>query len=235
MSPTCWPCSTTTWLSGNIHQHLIALVTTPPPTRKPHLPHPPVGPTSPLNFPGYWSPPLPLSPSSSVSSLHSDTACREVPASLQAALDRTQKKTCQLLLEELLLDLQVRLSPAPAAGRAAAKSASARPTLLHAQAWAYSCPGSLRRTLWPPIILQTSLPAWLPDLDKPPAAHSMSVTSQHHPVSLGQMVWAPKSLTDRDWEPQSPQGCLMLLFMVISWQKTNRREATSVQRIQAHV
>lgn len=127
MSPTCWPCSTTTWLSGNIHQHLIALVTTPPPTRNPHLPHPPVGPTSTLSFPGYWSPPLPLSPSSSVSSLHSDTACREVPASLQAALDRTQKKTCQLLLEELLLDLQVRLSPAPAAGRAAAKSASARP------------------------------------------------------------------------------------------------------------
>ncbi|XP_071670362.1 exocyst complex component 3-like protein isoform X2 [Patagioenas fasciata] len=50
-----------------------------------------------------------LALSSSVSSLHSDTACREVPASLQAALDRTQKKTCQLLLEELLLDLQLLL------------------------------------------------------------------------------------------------------------------------------
>ncbi|XP_021157069.2 exocyst complex component 3-like protein isoform X2 [Columba livia] len=51
-----------------------------------------------------------LALSSSVSSLHSDTACREVPASLQAALDRTQKKTCQLLLEELLLDLQLLLT-----------------------------------------------------------------------------------------------------------------------------
>ncbi|KAM9374179.1 exocyst complex component 3-like protein [Phaethornis superciliosus] len=47
-----------------------------------------------------------LALSSSVSSLHPDTACREVPASLQAALDRTQKKACQLLLEEMLLDLQ---------------------------------------------------------------------------------------------------------------------------------
>ncbi|NXN54022.1 EX3L1 protein, partial [Rynchops niger] len=47
-----------------------------------------------------------LALSSSVSSLHPDTARREVPASLQAALDRTQKKACQLLLEELLLDLQ---------------------------------------------------------------------------------------------------------------------------------
>ncbi|KAM6409162.1 exocyst complex component 3-like protein isoform 2-T2 [Rhynochetos jubatus] len=44
---------------------------------------------------------------SSVSSLHPDTACREVPASLRAALDRMQKKACQLLLEELLLDLQL--------------------------------------------------------------------------------------------------------------------------------
>ncbi|NXT27448.1 EX3L1 protein, partial [Syrrhaptes paradoxus] len=43
---------------------------------------------------------------SSVSSLHPDAAHREVPASLRAALDRTQKKACQLLLEELLLDLQ---------------------------------------------------------------------------------------------------------------------------------
>ncbi|KAM6353099.1 exocyst complex component 3-like protein isoform 5-T5 [Alca torda] len=43
---------------------------------------------------------------SSVSSLHPDTARREVPVSLRAALDRTQKKACQLLLEELLLDLQ---------------------------------------------------------------------------------------------------------------------------------
>ncbi|NWY07488.1 EX3L1 protein, partial [Nothoprocta ornata] len=47
-----------------------------------------------------------LALSSSVSSLHPDTAPREVPASLQAALDRTQRKACQLLLEELLLDLQ---------------------------------------------------------------------------------------------------------------------------------
>ncbi|NWU70499.1 EX3L1 protein, partial [Pterocles burchelli] len=43
---------------------------------------------------------------SSVSSLHPDAARREVPVSLRAALDRTQKKACQLLLEELLLDLQ---------------------------------------------------------------------------------------------------------------------------------
>ncbi|KAM8984904.1 exocyst complex component 3-like protein isoform 2-T2 [Ara ararauna] len=47
-----------------------------------------------------------LALSSSVSSLHPDTACREVPLSLRAAFDRTQKKACQLLLEELLLDLQ---------------------------------------------------------------------------------------------------------------------------------
>ncbi|XP_051485314.1 exocyst complex component 3-like protein isoform X2 [Apus apus] len=50
-----------------------------------------------------------LALSSSVSSLHPDSARREVPASLQAALDRTEKKACQLLLEELLLDLQVLL------------------------------------------------------------------------------------------------------------------------------
>ncbi|NWU19498.1 EX3L1 protein, partial [Dyaphorophyia castanea] len=47
-----------------------------------------------------------LALSNSVSSLHPDTACREIPASLQAALDRMQKKATQLLLEELLLDLQ---------------------------------------------------------------------------------------------------------------------------------
>ncbi|KAI6077487.1 Exocyst complex component 3-like protein [Aix galericulata] len=47
-----------------------------------------------------------LALSSSVPSLHPNSACREVPASLRAALDRTQKKACQLLLEELLLDLQ---------------------------------------------------------------------------------------------------------------------------------
>uniref|UniRef100_A0A672TLU0 Exocyst complex component 3-like protein n=2 Tax=Strigops habroptila TaxID=2489341 RepID=A0A672TLU0_STRHB len=47
-----------------------------------------------------------LALSSSVSSLHPNTACREVPSSLRAAFDRTQKKACQLLLEELLLDLQ---------------------------------------------------------------------------------------------------------------------------------
>lgn len=96
-SPTCWPCSTTTWLSGNLHQHLVALVTPTPilpgasvPTMLPRLPEPSL-----------------LSPSNSVSSLHPDSACREVPASLQAALDRIQKKATQLLLEELLLDLQV--------------------------------------------------------------------------------------------------------------------------------
>uniref|UniRef100_A0A803VTJ7 Exocyst complex component 3 like 1 n=1 Tax=Ficedula albicollis TaxID=59894 RepID=A0A803VTJ7_FICAL len=51
-----------------------------------------------------------LALSNSVSSLHPDTACREVPASLQAALDRMQKKATQLLLEELLLDLQLLLA-----------------------------------------------------------------------------------------------------------------------------
>lgn len=193
-----------------------------------------MGPVSPLSYPGYWSPPLPLSPSSSVSSLHSDTARREVPASLQAALDRTQKKTCQLLLEELLLDLQVRLSPAPAAGRAAANLAPARPAPCYVP----------RHGLIPaqdpcdiPCGLLSScrhLPAWLPGLDKLPAAHPMSVASQHRPVSLGQMVQAPKSLT-AGTRSHSPQGCLTFLFMVISWQKTNRREATSVQRIQARV
>ncbi|NXU91485.1 EX3L1 protein, partial [Xiphorhynchus elegans] len=47
-----------------------------------------------------------LALSNSVSSLHPNNAHREIPASLQAALDRMQKKACQLLLEELLLDLQ---------------------------------------------------------------------------------------------------------------------------------
>ncbi|NXP25969.1 EX3L1 protein, partial [Scytalopus superciliaris] len=47
-----------------------------------------------------------LALSNSVSSLHPNAAHTEVPASLQAALDRMQKKACQLLLEELLLDLQ---------------------------------------------------------------------------------------------------------------------------------
>ncbi|KFV74111.1 Exocyst complex component 3-like, partial [Struthio camelus australis] len=47
-----------------------------------------------------------LALSSSVRSLHPDTAHSEVPVSLRAALDRTQRKVCQLLLEELLLDLQ---------------------------------------------------------------------------------------------------------------------------------
>ncbi|XP_069650012.1 exocyst complex component 3-like protein isoform X1 [Haliaeetus albicilla] len=47
-----------------------------------------------------------LALSSSVSFLHPDSAHREVPMSLRAALDRMQKKACQLLLEELLLDLQ---------------------------------------------------------------------------------------------------------------------------------
>ncbi|XP_062442706.1 exocyst complex component 3-like protein isoform X4 [Rhea pennata] len=47
-----------------------------------------------------------LALSSSVPSLHPNTALSEVPVSLRAALDRTQRKACQLLLEELLLDLQ---------------------------------------------------------------------------------------------------------------------------------
>lgn len=47
-----------------------------------------------------------LALSSSIPSLHPNAACREVPASLRAALDKIQKKACQLLLEELLLDLQ---------------------------------------------------------------------------------------------------------------------------------
>lgn len=137
---------------------------------------------------------LSLSPSSSVSSLHPDTARREVPASLRAALDRTQKKACQLLLEELLLDLQVRLSTAREAGRAATNPVLARTALLlHPEAWVYSCPGSLLHTLWPAIILQTSLLAWLPDLDKPQAAQAMSVTSEHRPVSLGQMACGPRT------------------------------------------
>uniref|UniRef100_A0A8C5NJ02 Exocyst complex component 3 like 1 n=1 Tax=Junco hyemalis TaxID=40217 RepID=A0A8C5NJ02_JUNHY len=51
-----------------------------------------------------------LALSNAVSSLHPDTASREVPGSLQAALDRMQKKATQLLLEELLLDLQLLLA-----------------------------------------------------------------------------------------------------------------------------
>ncbi|KAJ7426410.1 Exocyst complex component 3-like protein [Willisornis vidua] len=47
-----------------------------------------------------------LALSNSVSSLHPNAAHREVPVSLQSALDRMQKKACQLLLEEILLDLQ---------------------------------------------------------------------------------------------------------------------------------
>ncbi|NXF79814.1 EX3L1 protein, partial [Sclerurus mexicanus] len=47
-----------------------------------------------------------LALSNSVSSLHPTNAHRDIPTSLQAALDRMQKKACQLLLEELLLDLQ---------------------------------------------------------------------------------------------------------------------------------
>uniref|UniRef100_A0A8V0ZU37 Exocyst complex component 3 like 1 n=1 Tax=Gallus gallus TaxID=9031 RepID=A0A8V0ZU37_CHICK len=50
-----------------------------------------------------------LALSSSIPSLHPNAACREVPASLRAALDKIQKKACQLLLEELLLDLQLLL------------------------------------------------------------------------------------------------------------------------------
>ncbi|XP_006028171.1 exocyst complex component 3-like protein isoform X1 [Alligator sinensis] len=48
--------------------------------------------------------------SSSICSLHPNgdllSEPREIPTSLKAALDRTQKKACQLLLEELLVDLQ---------------------------------------------------------------------------------------------------------------------------------
>lgn len=75
-------------------------------TRKPQVLHPPALPG--LTVPSLLS----LSPSSSIPSLHPNAACREVPASLQVALDKMQKKACQLLLEELLLDLQVCLSTA---------------------------------------------------------------------------------------------------------------------------
>ncbi|XP_038224422.1 exocyst complex component 3-like protein isoform X2 [Dermochelys coriacea] len=48
--------------------------------------------------------------SSSISTLHPGSASlakpAEIPSSLKTALDRTQKKACWLLLEELLLDLQ---------------------------------------------------------------------------------------------------------------------------------
>ncbi|XP_043382045.1 exocyst complex component 3-like protein isoform X1 [Chelonia mydas] len=48
--------------------------------------------------------------SSSISTLHPGSASlakpAEIPSSLKTALDRTQKKACRLLLEELLLDLQ---------------------------------------------------------------------------------------------------------------------------------
>ncbi|CAM4541771.1 unnamed protein product [Lepidochelys kempii] len=48
--------------------------------------------------------------SSSISTLHPGSASlakpTEIPSSLKTALDRTQKKACRLLLEELLLDLQ---------------------------------------------------------------------------------------------------------------------------------
>lgn len=101
-STTSWPCSTTSWPSGNglQPQHL---------SEQPlHLQGTTSSP-SPLYIPGYPSPPFSLSSSSSVPTLHPNSSCREVPASLRAALDRTQKKACQLLLEELLLDLQVRL------------------------------------------------------------------------------------------------------------------------------
>lgn len=81
-----------------LHQHLVALVATPSPI----LP----GASVPSMLPRLPVPSL-LSPSNSVSSLHSNTAYREIPTSLQAALDRMQKKATQLLLEELLLDLQV--------------------------------------------------------------------------------------------------------------------------------
>lgn len=75
-------------------------------TRKPRVLHLPA-------LPGLTVPCLLyLSPSSSIPSLHPNAACREVPASLRAALDKIQKKACQLLLEELLLDLQVRSSTA---------------------------------------------------------------------------------------------------------------------------
>nr|XP_005314570.1 exocyst complex component 3-like protein [Chrysemys picta bellii] len=51
-----------------------------------------------------------LALSSSISTLHPGSASlakpAEIPSSLKTALDRTQKKACRLLLEELLLDLQ---------------------------------------------------------------------------------------------------------------------------------
>uniref|UniRef100_A0A8C8SAL5 Exocyst complex component 3 like 1 n=1 Tax=Pelusios castaneus TaxID=367368 RepID=A0A8C8SAL5_9SAUR len=49
-------------------------------------------------------------PSSSISTLHTGgvslTELPKMPSSLKTALERTQKKACQLLLEELLVDLQ---------------------------------------------------------------------------------------------------------------------------------
>uniref|UniRef100_A0A8C8SDT6 Exocyst complex component 3 like 1 n=1 Tax=Pelusios castaneus TaxID=367368 RepID=A0A8C8SDT6_9SAUR len=54
-------------------------------------------------------------PSSSISTLHTGgvslTELPKMPSSLKTALERTQKKACQLLLEELLVDLQVHMSP----------------------------------------------------------------------------------------------------------------------------
>lgn len=93
---------------------MAASQSNPAATRKPRVLHLPA-------LPGLTVPCLLyLSPSSSIPSLHPNAACREVPASLcrevpaslRAALDKIQKKACQLLLEELLLDLQVHSSTA---------------------------------------------------------------------------------------------------------------------------
>lgn len=153
--------------------------------------------------------PLPssVSPSSSVSSLHPNPARREVPTSLQAALDRTQKKACQLLMEELLLDLQVRLSTAPEAGRAETNPIPARTALLpNPQAQVYFCSGSPPHTPWPAIILQTSCQS------APPC------------IAGADGLW---SLTDRDQEPQSSWAASRFFLWLFHSRKPNRSEAMS--------
>lgn len=162
-----------------------------------------MGLVSPLYFPGYLSPSFSLSSSSFVPTLHPDSACREVPVSLQAALDRMQKKACQLLLEELLLDLQVRLSTVPEAGGDATDLSPENSTIATLPTPAQDVGHVLHNSGLHPAgyhPANISLPAWLPGLDKPPGVHTMAVACQHHPVSPRQI--APKPPTDRGWEPQ---------------------------------
>lgn len=78
------------------------------------------------------------------------------------------------------------------------------------------------------IILQTALPAWLPGLDKAPAAHTMALACQHYPISPRQT--APKPLTDRGWEPQPTRDSLHSFLWLFRGTKPSGREAVSVQR-----